>query len=117
MAGDTNDLGRFTPEVADYRARDVFVFNATVRFGAAGVGSYFFEGGESGRATNRHRALDQLVASRGLLKPAGLRLIEDSVHYVDDATVATRSGRPRPFDRKTGKGTSDHLPLRAQLAF
>ncbi|MEW5879148.1 MAG: hypothetical protein AB1761_01745 [Pseudomonadota bacterium] len=117
VAGDTNDLDRFTPEVADYRARDIFVFNATARFGAAGVGSYFFEAGESGRATNRHQALDQLVVSRGLLKPAGLRLIEDSVRYVNDATVATRSGRPRPFDRKTGKGTSDHLPLLAQLAF
>jgi endonuclease/exonuclease/phosphatase family metal-dependent hydrolase len=117
VAGDTNDLDRFAPEVADYRARDIFVFNATARLGAQGTGSYFFEGGDSGRATNRHQALDQLVVSRGLLKPTGLRLIEDSVHYMSDATVATRSGRPRPFDRKTGKGTSDHLPLLAQLAF
>lgn len=117
VVGETNDLDRFAPEVADYRARDVFVFNATARLGASGSGSYFFEGGGAGRAINRRQALDQLVVSRGLLKPDGLRLIEDSVNYVGDATVATRSGRPRPYDRRTGKGASDHLPLVAQLAF
>ncbi len=116
VVGETNDLDRFLPEVADYRARDVFVYNATARFGATGAGSYLFEGGDAGRATNRHQALDRLVASRGLLKPSGLRLIEDSVSYVSDATVATRSGRPRPFDRRTLRGTSDHLPLVARFA-
>jgi endonuclease/exonuclease/phosphatase family metal-dependent hydrolase len=117
VAGATNALDRFANEVADYRARDVFVFNATARLSATGAGSYFFEGGRGGSATNRHQALDQLVVSRGLLKPAGLRLDEAAVRYVNDATVATRSGRPRPFDRKTGRGTSDHLPLIAQLVF
>ncbi len=117
VVGETNDLDRFEPEVADDRSRDAFVFNSTARFVASGVGSYFFEGGAADRATNRHRALDQLAASRGLLKTAGLRWIGDSERYVNDATVATRNGRPWPFDRTTGKGTSNHLPPVAQLAF
>jgi endonuclease/exonuclease/phosphatase family metal-dependent hydrolase len=116
VVGETNDIDRFEDEVADYRALEVFMFNATARL-AGERGSYFFDGDASGRATNRNQALDQLVVTRGLLKPAGLRLQEESVAYVADAAVATRSGRPRPFDRKSGKGTSDHLPLVAKLAF
>lgn len=31
--------------------------------------------------------------------------------------VATRSGRPRPFNKKRRTGTSDHLPLTAVLRY
>jgi hypothetical protein len=33
------------------------------------------------------------------------------------ATVATPTGRPRPFNKKTKKGTSDHLPITALLTY
>lgn len=39
VGGETNDLDRFAPEVADYRARDIFVFSATARFVATAAGS------------------------------------------------------------------------------
>jgi hypothetical protein len=61
--------------------------------------------------------LDQLVVSRGLLKPAGLRLDLDSVRIFSAPSVATPAGRPRAFDRGTLKGTSDHLPLIATLEY
>ena len=66
---------------------------------------------------NRYQVLDQLVVSRGLLKPAGLRLDLDSVDIFSAPSVATPSGRPRAFDRRTLKGTSDHLPLVATLEY
>ncbi len=52
------------------------------------------------------------------LNPPGLRLDVDSVQIVrDTATVATESGRPRPFKKETRKGFSDHLPITALLSF
>ncbi len=33
------------------------------------------------------------------------------------ASVATPTGRPRPFNKKTKKGTSDHLPITAVLTY
>ena len=61
--------------------------------------------------------LDQLVCTRGLLKQAGLRLDLGSVDIYRAASVATASGRPRPFNRDTLKGTSDHLPVVATLEY
>jgi hypothetical protein len=67
---------------------------------------------------NRYQVLDQVIVSRGLLDPAGLHLDADSVRIHDTKTVATQPARrPRGFDRKTKKGTSDHLPVTALLSY
>ena len=66
---------------------------------------------------NRYQVLDQIICARGLLKQSGLRLDRSSVDIHRTATVATASGRPRPFDRKTMRGTSDHLPVVATLDY
>ena len=47
-----------------------------------------------------------------------MTLDPDSVDVYREASVATvPSRRPRPFNKKTKKGTSDHLPLVATLTY
>lgn len=119
VSGETNDIDKFDKETADYRARDMFLFNATVKFvGQSEMGTFFLAGLPSGeKFTNRYSVLDQLVVSRGLLSGSGLTLDLDSVAIFRELIVATKTGRPRSFDRKTKKGTSDHLPLTATLKY
>lgn len=119
VVGTTNEIRRFSKETADYRAEDVYLYNAVSHLRSAGknLGSYYFAGGLSGETTNRYLLIDQLVVSRGLLAETGLRLARDSVAIFDGPLVATPSARPRPFDRKSLKGTSDHLPLTARFDY
>jgi len=118
VRGETNDIDGFK-ETADYRAQDVFLFNASSKFlSQPETGTFFIDSLSSGqKQTNRYQLLDQLVVTRGLLRGQGLQLDLDSVSIFRDPLVATPSGRPRAFDRKTKKGTSDHLPLTAVLRF
>jgi hypothetical protein len=119
VTGPTNDIDGFRAQTADYRETDAFLYNPCWRFLAPeNLGSFFISSTPAGEVfANRYQVLDQLVVSRGLLKPSGLRLDLDSVDLVRAPSVATPSGRPRRFDRKTGKGTSDHLPLVATLVY
>lgn len=118
VTGVRNNLDRFARETADYRGQEAILFNATARLaGEPTAGSYYLAGNEGGNTTNPYQLLDQLVVSRGLAAGPGLRLDRDSVGYFSDKLVATPTLRPRAFDRKTGKGTSDHLPLTARLIY
>ena len=119
VIGPTNDIDGFRAQTADYRETDAFLYNPCWRFLAPeNLGSFFISSTPSGEVfANRYQVLDQLIVSRGLLKAEGLRLDLDSVDIVRTATVATPSGRPRPFNRASKKGTSDHLPLVATLEY
>ncbi|MFC7081197.1 endonuclease/exonuclease/phosphatase family protein [Halorussus caseinilyticus] len=119
VVGETNDIDGFRDETADYRGQDVFLYNPMWRFlHEENVGTYFIDRLRSGeKFANRYQVLDQLVASRGLIGGEGLRLDLDSVEIVRDEQVATSSGRPRRFDKDTGNGVSDHLPVTARLTF
>lgn len=117
VLGAGNDISKFAKETAAYRAQEVFLFNPMWRFaGLPNTGTHFFEGSAtSGPQTNRYNLLDQIVASRGLMHGPGLQLDPASIAIFNTPLVATPSGRPRGFDRKTRKGTSDHLPVTAVL--
>lgn len=119
VIGETNDIDGFESETGEYRGSDTFLFNAMWPFAPMPkVGTYFIEGLRSGeRFANRFQVLDQIVASRGLLSGNGLTLDLDSVDIFRERIVATSGGRPRPFSRKTTKGTSDHLPVTAILRY
>jgi endonuclease/exonuclease/phosphatase family metal-dependent hydrolase len=119
VVGPTNDVDGFRAQTADYRETDAFLYNPCWRFLAPeNLGSFFISSTPAGEVfANRYQVLDQLIASRGLLAPSGLRLDVESVDLWRAPSVATPSGRPRRFDRKTGKGTSDHLPLVATLTY
>jgi endonuclease/exonuclease/phosphatase family metal-dependent hydrolase len=119
VVGETNDIDGFKSETADYRAQEVFLFNTAWKFlPQQKVGTYFLDRLFSGeKFANRYQVLDQIVASRGLLTGDGLTLDLDSVDIFCDALVATTSGRPRSFVKKTKKGTSDHLPVTAVLQY
>jgi endonuclease/exonuclease/phosphatase family metal-dependent hydrolase len=119
VAGNTNDIDSFQKQTAAYRAQDVFLFNPMWRFAARqDIGTYFVDSTSTGgKMANRYALLDQLVVSRGLLAGSGLRLDPDSVSIFKGALVATKSGRPRPFNWKKKTGTSDHLPLTARLVY
>lgn len=120
VVGPTNDLDRFAAETADYRAQEVFLYNPCWKFlPQTNTGSYFLAAlratGE--KLTNRYQVLDQLVVTRGLLHGQGLTLDCERVALCRDSLVATRSGRPRAFNRRTRTGTSDHLPLTAVFTY
>ena len=119
VSGPTNDIDGFRAQTADYRETDAFLYNPCWRFLAPeNLGTFFISSTPVGEAfANRYQVLDQLVVSRGLLKPSGLHLDLDSVDIFAAPSVATPTGRPRPFDRGTLKGTSDHLPLVATLEY
>jgi hypothetical protein len=119
VAGTTNAIKGFKPEAIDYRGDDCFLFNASWQFlTPENTGTYFIDATDDEVFANRYQVLDQILASRGLLDPAGLHLDVDSVRIHDTKTVATQPAkRPRGFDRKTQKGTSDHLPVTALLAY
>ena len=119
VTGPTNDIDGFESETADYRAQDVFLFNASWKFlPQQEVCTYFLDRLSSGeKFANRYQILDQVVASRGLLSGAGLTLDLDSVDIFRDKVVATPSGRPRGFSKKKKTGTSDHLPVTAVLRY
>ncbi len=119
VVGKTNDIDGFKSETANYRAEEVFLFNATWKFlPKQNLGTYFLGSLVTGeKPVNRYQILDQLVVSRGLLTGTGLHLDVESVDIFRDPLVATTSGRPRPFNIKTKKGTSDHLPLTAVLKY
>jgi hypothetical protein len=116
VTGPTNDITAFRAEVADYRGDDTFLYNASWKFlGPENTGTFFIDSTPEESFANRYQVLDQLLVSRGLLSATGLRLDVDSVQIHDTPTVATPTGRPRGFDRRTRKGTSDHLPVTALL--
>ena len=119
VTGPTNDITGFLKETADYRGDDTFLYNASWRFlEPENLGTFFITSTPAGEVfPNRYQVLDQLVCTRGLLKQTGLRLDLGSVDIYRAASVATPAGRPRPFNRTTLKGTSDHLPVVASLEY
>jgi hypothetical protein len=119
VVGKTNDIDHFEREPSTYRGGDTWLYNTAWKFLAPeNVGTFFIDSTTSGETfANRYQVLDQFVASRGLLLPGGVTLDPDSVEIYTAASVATPSGRPRPFDRKTDRGTSDHLPITATLTY
>jgi endonuclease/exonuclease/phosphatase family metal-dependent hydrolase len=119
VTGPTNAIKGFASEAIDYRGDDTFLFNASWKFlGPENTGTYFIDSTEDETFANRYQVLDQIIVSRGLLDPGGLHLDPDSVRIHATKTVATQPAkRPRGFDRKTRKGTSDHLPVTAILNY
>jgi len=121
VTGPTNDFTQAAvqKDTASYRERDVFLYNPGWKFASlANAGSFFMDITKAGESfSNRYQVLDQLVVSRGLLGSAGLRLNVHSVDLFRASIVATGSGRPRPFDKQSLLGTSDHLPLTAVLEY
>jgi len=119
VVGPTNDIDVFERETADYRGGDTFLYNASWKFlEPENLGTFFIASTPAGEVfANRYQVLDQIVASRGLLKQRGLRLDVESVEIYREPSVATASLRPRPFNRKSLKGTSDHLPVTAVLQY
>lgn len=119
VIGNTNNIDGFEDETGRYRAQDVFLYNATWNLIThQNVGTYFLDTVSSGeKFANRYQIIDQLVVTRGFINGKGLQLDKDSVDVFRDNVVATRSGRPRSFNKKTQKGTSDHLPVVAKLSY
>lgn len=119
VRGETNDIDKFKDQTASYRGQPVYLYNATWKFlGTGDQGSYFFD---PEGVPNRYQILDQIVVSRGLVTGNGLTLDRDSVQIVRNDVLATKTGRPRKFEKKDGqytlKGYSDHLPLKAVLRY
>jgi hypothetical protein len=119
VVGTTNEIKDFKKETADYRSDDTFLYNACWRFlDPENLGTFYISSTPAGEVfANRYQVLDQIIVSRGLLKQNGLRLDLTSVAIYDALSVATPTRRPRPFNRDTLKGTSDHLPVVAALTY
>lgn len=104
--------------VTSYLSRQPRLFNPTwnLDHNSGAPATYYYN-------SDWHR-IDQILVSAGMLTGTGPRLVEDSLHAhhprsVDvsgtQVEVTTPSGYPRPFDAKTLRGVSDHLPLVAEI--
>jgi hypothetical protein len=109
--------GKEVPEAAAYLGKKPHLFNCMWEILARpDSGSFFFASGE-GTPSHTMNMLDQFLVSRGLyFGRAGLRIDIPSVKVSRPGVMATPKGRPRPFDRDTGNGTSDHFPIECVLA-
>ena len=100
------------PTAETYLKKRVYLFNCMWSLlGQADTGTYSFSS-----ATNTMPVLDQFVISRGLLYGLqGLRMDLESVRILTPDQMTSPRGRPRPFDKKTKKGFSDHFPIEAVI--
>lgn len=100
--------GRQIPEPRSYLSRRAYLLNCDwPLLATADQGTFFFP-----QATNSMNVLDQILVSRGLYYgQQKLRLALGSVEIFAPGEIRTPKGRPRPFDRKTKKGCSDHFPI------
>lgn len=110
--------GKALREADNYLAADFALYAPcwTLRFTDDGaIGGTYYRG--------EWRAYDQLLCTHGALGPASpIAYAPGSIRAVrlpdlDDGAVsmATRSGRPRGFDRRAPHGVSDHFPLTFDL--
>lgn len=113
VAGDLNQIKKFKKETGEYLQSDIFLYNPMWKFLKEGsIGTYYMTSLPDGSANiNPNQILDNLACTRGLLGGDGLKLDVDSIQMFTGNEVATSGKHPRPFDKKTGKGTSDHLPV------
>jgi hypothetical protein len=104
---------KHTPTPRAYLGRRAYLFNCMAALaGVSDTGTLYYSGG-----TNTMNLFDHFHVSRGLLLGrAKLRLDRGSVRIHRAAPMATAGKqRPRPFDRKTKKGYSDHFPIEALI--
>ena len=104
--------GKKIPEAKVYIGGKAYLFNCMwPKLGQPDKGSFYFSS-----ATNSMNLLDQFFVSRGLFYGVqGLKIDPASVEIFTPAAMTTPKGRPRPFDRKTKKGYSDHFPVQAVI--
>jgi hypothetical protein len=100
--------GQHLPEASSYLDRRAYLFNcAWPWLGAADKGTIHYPSG-----TNTMNVFDQFLVSRGLYYgKRDLRIRCEAAKIFTPPDLATPKGRPRPFDRKTKKGYSDHFPI------
>jgi hypothetical protein len=100
------------PTAATYLKLQAYLFNCMwPLLGQSDVGTLYFS-----EATNSMNLLDQFIISRGLLfGEQKLKLDLAAVKIFTPAVMTTAKGRPKPFDRKTKKGYSDHFPIEAVI--
>ncbi|MGY6275887.1 endonuclease/exonuclease/phosphatase family protein [Methylomonas sp. MgM2] len=102
--------GHRTPSVKTYLQRDPVLLNLSWPLLATpDTGTIFF----SGDSANTMNLFDQFIVSRGLyFGAAGLKARPDSVRIFRNADLATGGKqRPKPFNKTTQKGFSDHFPI------
>lgn len=104
--------GRNTPELRNYLARNAYLFNCMwPLLGRPDIGTHYFAD-----STNSANLLDQFLVSRGLYYgKQGLRARVDSATIHMAPQMTTAKSRPRPFDKATRKGYSDHFPITFRL--
>jgi len=107
------------PAASGYLGRSANLYNCMwALVGQADSGTYYHGGSRDGdAATNTMNTLDQFIVSRGLFfGKQGLKMNVASVAALRSPPLTTAAkGRPRPFDIKTKKGYSDHLPIQCLL--
>ncbi len=103
-------VGHQIPAIKEYLERAPVLFNLSWQiFKQPDTGTYFYDKGPA----NTMNLLDQWIVSRGLYYGASqLKVRADSakIFRSPDMTTAKKL-RPKPFDKKTRTGYSDHFPI------
>ena len=117
--------GREIPSAESYLRIEAYLYNYMWQFaGRDDVGTLFFSGDGTARTK---QLLDQFIASRGLhYGLSSLQLNSSSVSIFSPQIMITRSNedpanlsaddiRPKPFDKQSHRGVSDHFPITAEI--
>ena len=117
VSGKTNDIDGFY-KTHKYREQDIFLYNPMWKFvSQENTCTYFLDRLRNGKKlSNRYQILDQMIFSRGFLNQTGIHLDPKSVQIFSDS-IATKTKRPKKFDKKAMNGYSDHLPITAVLKY
>lgn len=110
--------GNQIPTAKTYLGKKPYLFNCMwASLGQSDTGSFYFGGDQdTPKPSHTMNLLDQFIISRGLYYgEQGLKLDLASVEIFTPPMMTTPSGRPRPFDRHTKKGYSDHFPIQCVI--
>jgi predicted extracellular nuclease len=102
----------FKPEIKNYLAREAYLFNCMwVLLGNSDTGSHYFS-----QSVNPMNMLDQFIISRGLyFGKQKLQIDIGSIKIFTEIMSCPEKRRPKPFDKQTGQGFSDHYPVETNI--
>jgi hypothetical protein len=106
------------PTAATYLGKKAYLFNCMwPTLGQSDTGTHYFGGSQTTpKPSHTMDLLDQFIISRGLYYgEQQLKLDPASVEIFTPSVMTTPSGRPRPFNRQTKKGYSDHFPIQCVI--
>lgn len=104
--------GRNTPTPEKYIKNQAYLFNCMwPLLGQSDTGTHYYN-----KSTNTMPLLDQFIVSRGLYYGEQKLLFDQETMSIFTRIMSSgKKKRPKPFDKKSKTGYSDHFPIQAEI--